>query len=53
MSLLRMVEASEGSIYIDSLAIRDMGLHDIRSRIAVIPQGLSYFSFIYYFYSLL
>ncbi|ORX56503.1 P-loop containing nucleoside triphosphate hydrolase protein [Piromyces finnis] len=38
MSLLRMVEASEGSIYIDGLNIRDMGLHDIRSRIAIIPQ---------------
>jgi len=38
MSLLRMVEASEGSIYIDGLSIKDMGLYDIRSRIAVIPQ---------------
>lgn len=38
MSLLRMVEASEGSIYIDGLAIKEMGLYDIRSRIAVIPQ---------------
>jgi len=47
MSLLRMVEASEGTIYIDGLAIRDMGLYDIRSRIAVIPQGMLYFMKLY------
>jgi len=48
MSLLRMVEASEGSIYIDGLAIKEMGLYDIRSRIAVIPQGLYLYTFLLY-----
>ncbi|KAG0003216.1 Multidrug resistance-associated protein 4 [Modicella reniformis] len=38
ISLLRVVEAAEGKIYIDGVDIRDIGLHDLRSKIAIIPQ---------------
>ncbi|KAF9973931.1 hypothetical protein BGZ73_002800 [Actinomortierella ambigua] len=38
ISLLRVVEAAEGKILIDGLDIREMGLRDLRSKIAIIPQ---------------
>ncbi|KNE72909.1 hypothetical protein AMAG_17147 [Allomyces macrogynus ATCC 38327] len=37
-ALLRLVEPSTGSITIDGLDTRDVSLHDLRSRIAIIPQ---------------
>src|SRR5690606_35721394 len=39
ISLLRVVEASEGHILIDGLDVRNIGLNDLRSKIAIIPQG--------------
>ncbi|KAJ4459649.1 Multidrug resistance-associated protein [Paratrimastix pyriformis] len=36
--LLRLVELEAGTIRIDGLNIRDVGLDDLRKRIAVIPQ---------------
>lgn len=33
-----MVEISRGSITIDGVDISEMGLHDLRSRIAIVPQ---------------
>jgi ABC-type multidrug transport system fused ATPase/permease subunit len=38
ISLLRIVELSDGEIVIDGLNISKMGLSDLRSRIAIIPQ---------------
>ncbi|KAF9433662.1 Multidrug resistance-associated protein 4 [Entomortierella beljakovae] len=38
ISLLRVVEAAEGKIFIDNIDIREIGLHDLRSKIAIIPQ---------------
>ncbi|KAI9598979.1 hypothetical protein BDF19DRAFT_419287 [Syncephalis fuscata] len=38
ISLLRLIEATEGQIRIDGLDISEMGLRDLRRRIAVLPQ---------------
>ena len=38
LALLRVIEASEGSITIDGVDISTIGLHDLRSRISIIPQ---------------
>ncbi|KAI8604400.1 P-loop containing nucleoside triphosphate hydrolase protein [Dissophora ornata] len=38
ISLLRVVEAAEGKILIDNLDVREIGLQDLRSKIAIIPQ---------------
>ncbi|KAF9585713.1 hypothetical protein BGW38_001093 [Lunasporangiospora selenospora] len=38
ISLLRVVEAAEGKILIDDLDVREIGLDDLRSKIAIIPQ---------------
>eukprot|EP01133_Synstelium_polycarpum_P011421 gene11421-13311_t len=43
ISLFRMIEASSGSIDIDGIDISTIGLSDLRSRLAVIPQD----SFVY------
>lgn len=37
-AVLRLVEASEGVILIDDLDIKPIGLHDLRTRITIIPQ---------------
>ena len=38
ISLLRIVEASEGAVYIDGVDISKIDLKDLRSNIAIIPQ---------------
>ena len=38
LSLFRILEAVEGSIVIDGVDIADLGLHDLRSHLTVIPQ---------------
>ncbi|XP_076338586.1 multidrug resistance-associated protein 1-like isoform X2 [Tachypleus tridentatus] len=38
LSLFRIIEAAFGSIYIDEHDISTIGLHDLRSKLAVIPQ---------------
>ena len=38
VSLFRIVEASKGNIKVDSVDISTVGLHDLRSRITIIPQ---------------
>jgi len=44
VALLRIVEIDSGSLYIDGVDIRSIGLQKLRSRIAVIPQDPSLFS---------
>ncbi|EGF76338.1 hypothetical protein BATDEDRAFT_21115 [Batrachochytrium dendrobatidis JAM81] len=38
VSLLRIVESSEGKITIDGLDVSQIGLHDLRNKVAIIPQ---------------
>ncbi|RYE84885.1 MAG: ATP-binding cassette domain-containing protein, partial [Methanosarcinales archaeon] len=38
LGLFRMLEAQEGSIHIDGINIADIGLDDLRERLAIIPQ---------------
>ncbi|XP_035195040.1 multidrug resistance-associated protein 6-like isoform X3 [Oxyura jamaicensis] len=40
VGLLRLVEAAEGAILIDGQDITQLGLHDLRTKITVIPQEL-------------
>ena len=46
LALFRIIEAVDGSISIDDVNIADIGLHDLRSCITVIPQVIrqAYFS---------
>ena len=38
LSLFRIIESAGGAIHIDGVNISELGLHDIRSRITIIPQ---------------
>ena len=42
--LLRMAELSHGSIVIDGVDISKIGLHDLRSRVGIIPQEPTLFT---------
>jgi ATP-binding cassette subfamily C (CFTR/MRP) protein 1 len=42
-ALFRLVELSGGSITIDGINIGNIGLHDLRSRLAIIPQDPTLF----------
>lgn len=38
LGIFRILEAAKGKIFIDGINIADIGLHDLRSRITIIPQ---------------
>lgn len=38
LCLFRILEAAEGEIRIDDLNVADIGLHDLRSQLTIIPQ---------------
>lgn len=38
LALFRIIESAEGDIQIDGVSISQLGLHDLRSRITIIPQ---------------
>lgn len=40
----RIIEAADGEIIIDGLKIAELGLHDLRSRLTIIPQDAVLFS---------
>ncbi|KAJ8311646.1 hypothetical protein KUTeg_011001 [Tegillarca granosa] len=44
LSLFRLIEGAGGNIYIDGVRISDLGLHDLRSRITILPQEPVIFS---------
>ncbi|KAG8908992.1 hypothetical protein FRB99_000095 [Tulasnella sp. 403] len=44
MALLRFVEPSGGRIIVDGIDISTIGLHDVRSRLTIIPQDAVLFS---------
>jgi ABC-type multidrug transport system fused ATPase/permease subunit len=38
LALFRIIEPANGEIIIDNVDIRHIGLHDLRSKITIIPQ---------------
>ncbi|XP_023277902.1 multidrug resistance-associated protein 1-like [Seriola lalandi dorsalis] len=44
LGIFRILEAAKGKIFIDGVNIEDIGLHDLRSRITIIPQDPVLFS---------
>ena len=38
LALFRLIEAAGGGIVIDGVRISDIGLHDLRSKITILPQ---------------
>ncbi|CAL8268963.1 unnamed protein product, partial [Boreogadus saida] len=44
LGLFRIIEAAEGRICIDGIDIAELGLHELRSRITIIPQDPVLFS---------
>lgn len=44
LALFRIIEAASGEILIDDINISKLGLHDLRSRLTIIPQDPVLFS---------
>ena len=43
MGLFRMIEKAQGNIVVDGVDISTIGLHDLRSKLTIIPQ-VNYFN---------
>jgi ABC-type multidrug transport system fused ATPase/permease subunit len=44
LALFRLLESGDGEIIIDDINIRNVGLHDLRQRLTIIPQDPVIFS---------
>ena len=44
LALFRLIESAKGSIVIDGVRISDIGLHDLRSKITILPQVCAVYS---------
>lgn len=44
MSLFRIIESNYGTIEIDGVKINEIGLHDLRKKLTIIPQDPVLFS---------
>lgn len=44
LSLFRIIEAAEGQIVVDGINLAEIGLHDLRSNLTIIPQDPVLFS---------
>ena len=42
LGLFRLLEIKEGSINIDDVNIKNIGLHDLRQKLTIIPQVINY-----------
>ena len=46
MGLFRLLELHDGSIYIDDININEIGLHELRHKLTIIPQVFISFIFL-------
>lgn len=44
LALFRIIESANGQIFIDGIDVAKLGLHDLRSRLTIIPQDAVLFS---------
>ena len=47
LALFRIIEAADGQIVIDGVDISQIGLHQLRSKLTIIPQVSVFFLFSY------
>ena len=46
VALFRLIESAGGSIVIDNEKISDMGLHDLRAKLTILPQVSIIYQFV-------
>ena len=51
LGLFRILESNNGSIFIDGIDIKKIGLHDLRNKLTIIPQVsyILFYLFLFYF----